>query len=335
MTALLLPATLVLLCALLTAWLLPGAAHVLRRRVLLLGMVTLAVMPGARWLVDASGVSFAINLAPASGPEQAPTASPGVVAWLAVLWALGSTVLMVRMARRWQGMSALVRASLPLSDEHARLMDRAWPSRTKGARPVIRLSSQIATPCVALASWRPVILLPTDAFRWPVRTLRAVLRHELEHARRGDVWWRLAGEVMRAVWWWHPLVHVLLRRWMEACEQVCDEAVLRSGIRPQSYARSLLALASAAVRDSSPAHAMAFTGRPPSRLRKRVASILSHPASGSASPSWLAWCAIATLTFVLVLAATLRFQHEKAESQSPLHTEAELRLTANPFPGDP
>jgi hypothetical protein len=61
MTSLLTPATLVLASALLAGWLLPGAAHVLRRRVLLLGMLTLAVLPVARWVGDVSGVSFAVD----------------------------------------------------------------------------------------------------------------------------------------------------------------------------------------------------------------------------------------------------------------------------------
>jgi beta-lactamase regulating signal transducer with metallopeptidase domain len=246
---------------------------------------------------------------------------------------MGSIMLLVRLGRRWQGMSDLVRSALPLDEEHKRLVKRLLSSRGNAAPIFIRRSPEVATACVALTGWRSVVLLPAEAFRWPARTLHAVLRHELEHARRGDVWWRLASEATLALWWWHPLVHVLLRRWTEACEHVCDEAVLRSGVRPQSYARSLLALASETI--PSPAHAMAFTGRSPSRLHRRVACILNHRASGEANPTWLAWCAISMLLAVLVLGATLRFKEENSGDQAALRTEARLRLTANPFPGDP
>jgi beta-lactamase regulating signal transducer with metallopeptidase domain len=156
----------------------------------------------------------------------------------------------------------------------------------------------------------------------------------VEHARRGDLWWRLAGEIALALWWWHPLAHVVLRWWTEVCEQVCDDAVLNSGVRPETYARSLLTLAGGGVLPT-PAPAMAFLGRSPSRLRRRVASILGHGGEGSANPSWVACVAIGVLAIIVVFAATVRLQREDAEHRTQLQTEAELRLDANPFPADP
>ena len=333
MMTILIPVTVVLAATLLVAWFLPATAHVLRRRILLAGMILVVVLPLLRWALETVGLSLEL---PVDGPvAEGATGDGGVVtgAWLGTLWLCGSVVVLLRMMRRWAGMSALVRDSQPLSGEHDRVLQRLVGASQDVVRPEIRSCAKVATACVALHGWRPVVLLPVDAMRWPGRTLRAVLRHELEHARRGDVRWRLMGELAQAVWWWHPLVAVLLRRWTEACEHVCDEAVLRSGVRPQSYARSLLALASS-TSAPSPAHAMAFTGRSPSRLRKRVASILQEHAPGSASPTLLGWCAMAALVVVIVMAATVRFSRQEAEAQSRLRSEAETRLMANPFPGD-
>jgi ABC-type amino acid transport system permease subunit len=79
---------------------------------------------------------------------------------------------------------------------------------------------------------------------------------------------------------------------------------------------------------------MAFVGRSPSRLRKRVASILSDHGVGAVSPSWLAGFTIGILAVIVVLATTVHLKKENTSRQTLLQTEAQLRLDANPFPAD-
>jgi beta-lactamase regulating signal transducer with metallopeptidase domain len=337
MTSLLLSLTGALLGVLAVASLLPAQAHGMRRRVLLLGLIVLIGLPAVRWL--ASTADFALDLrieseVVATTASQAPAFVWGTI--ILVCWVLGASAMLGRLCIRWRSMQALVRASEDATHALPQSMHRlsAGMGRWRSGSPQVRVSTRVATACVALWKWKPVILLPEQALAWRPSTLRAVLSHEMEHARRGDLWWRLAGEVALAFWWWHPLAHVVVRRWTEACEQVCDDAVLKSGVRPETYARSLLALAGGAV-IPTPAPAMAFLGRSPSRLRRRVASILSHHREGSANPSWVACMAMGILALVVVFAATVRLQRRDADHHAQLRTEAELRLDANPFPADP
>ncbi|MCE9517957.1 MAG: M56 family metallopeptidase, partial [Verrucomicrobia bacterium] len=159
-----------------------------------------------------------------------------------------------------------------------------------------------------------------------------VLRHEQEHLRRGDVWWMLLVQLVRAVWWFHPLVHRLASRFLQECEHVCDEAVVRSGVAPELYARTMLELADAPGRSVTPT---AFLGVSPSRLRLRVAAILRELESGRVQFKTLGWI---SLTMLAVLAAVFTMLHFDGESSSSaktsIETEAKLRLRANPFPGN-
>jgi beta-lactamase regulating signal transducer with metallopeptidase domain len=336
MISLLLSMTLALLGVLAVAGVLPAQAHALRRGVLLVGLVMLIGLPVVRWFASVAGLVLDFHVDASEVPVPAGESQVPVVGWMTLVagcWLLGTGALLLRLFVRWRGMHALVEASEDASKSfpHSMAMHRLF---VEMGRPRVRISSRVATACVALWKWKPVVLLPEQALAWRSSTLRAVLRHELEHARRGDLWWRLAGEVALALWWWHPLAHVVLRRWTEACEQVCDDAVLNSGVRPESYARSLLTLAGGAL-VPSPAPAMAFLGRSPSRLRRRVASILNHHGAGHANPSWVACIAIGILALVVVFAATMHLQREDAAHRAQLQTEAQLRLDANPFPADP
>jgi beta-lactamase regulating signal transducer with metallopeptidase domain len=335
MTSLLLSLTIALLGVLAVASLVPAQAHGMRRRVLLLGLVVLIGLPMIRWL--ASSADFAVDLHIDSQEVAAADSQPSAFDWMTIVlacWLLGTFAMILRLFSRWRGMQALVRASEDATDALSQSRHRLFAGIHGGlAPPQARVSTHVATACVALWKWKPVILLPEQALAWRPSTLRAVLRHEMEHARRGDLWWRLAGEIALALWWWHPLAHVVVRRWTEACEQVCDDAVLKSGVRPETYARSLLALAGGAV-IPTPVPAMAFLGRSPSRLRRRVASILSHHREGSANPSWVACMAIGVLALILVFAATIRVQRGDTVRRAELQTEAQIRLDANPFPAD-
>jgi beta-lactamase regulating signal transducer with metallopeptidase domain len=339
MMSLLLSLTCALLGVLAVAGLLPSQAHAMRRRVLLVGMVVLICLPALRWLASSTDVAVRVDIESSEVEEVAVAVSQTPMdSWFTLVmpcWTLGTCLMLLRLFIRWRGMQALVRVSEDAGSSLPLPMQRLFSGRRSHIlQPQVRISAGVATACVALWKWRPVILLPEQAIAWRASTLRAVLRHELEHAKRGDLWWRLAGEFALALWWWHPLAHVVVRRWTEACEQVCDDAVLKSGVRPESYARSLLALAGGSVIPTA-APAMAFLGRSPSRLRRRVASILSHHGEGSANFSWVACVAIGILAVILVFAATVHVQREDAARHAELQTEAQVRLEANPFPADP
>jgi hypothetical protein len=71
--------------------------------------------------------------------------------------------------------------------------------------------------------------------------LVAVLVHEAAHVVRRDPWVRLLQCLAAALYWAHPLVHLLNRRLDQAREEVCDNHVL-AYTDPSAYAETLLAV---------------------------------------------------------------------------------------------
>ena len=66
----------------------------------------------------------------------------------------------------------------------------------------------------------PVLLLPREAVS------DGVLRHELIHTRRRDLWYKLLLLLARALHWFNPLVHGMARAANRDLERACDEAAV-------------------------------------------------------------------------------------------------------------
>ena len=58
----------------------------------------------------------------------------------------------------------------------------------------------------------PTCGLPSEALAWPEERIRIVLGHELAHARRRDWLVQIAADLLRAVYWFNPLVWIVCRR---------------------------------------------------------------------------------------------------------------------------
>ena len=121
---------------------------------------------------------------------------------------------------------------------------------------------------------RPKVILPAAAGGWTAERARIVLRHEIAHSRRGDWTAQIAGELLRAVYWFNPVVWIACARLRQDSEHACDDAVLTSGVDPTDYASHLLDLArtlNAARQGGVPAPAMARA----SSLEGRISAMLN------------------------------------------------------------
>jgi TonB family protein len=158
---------------------------------------------------------------------------------LTLLWAIGVGLAMGRIARH----AAVGTGETPVPLEHAAVEDRAGLARalrgTQIPRECIRLGQSSALPHVV--GWlRPRVVVPSSlvACLRPSE-LRAILLHEDLHRRRRDPLRGLVLQVLGALFFFYPLVRILLRRLQDATELVCDERVVRSGIGGEAYARAL------------------------------------------------------------------------------------------------
>lgn len=149
------------------------------------------------------------------------------------LWLAGVAFGMLRLGMHY---ARLLRATRSLPARLRRQLADDVP-----ARDLNRLRRHPAGPAVLWAP-RALILLPADFDeRFDAYERRLVLRHELNHLRRGDPLWSLLAELARALLWFHPLAWLALPRFRLDQELACDERVLREAPQDEAaYARALL-----------------------------------------------------------------------------------------------
>jgi hypothetical protein len=129
-----------------------------------------------------------------------------------------------------------------------------------------------------LATWgvvRPTILLPAGAQGWPGDRIQAVLHHELAHVLRRDWVVALTASLLRAVYWFNPLLWIAYRRLRHEGERACDDLVLTSGISGSDYAAHLLDVARESAQRRhpwSPAIAIAHHSMLEGRVRAMLAA---------------------------------------------------------------
>lgn len=129
-----------------------------------------------------------------------------------------------------------------MGDAAPRNVEHDELQQTVNTRATIRYVRELEQP-VTFGLRRPVVLLPESLLRESHEVRRAVLAHELWHVRRRDWAWTVLEEGVRAMFWFHPGVRLLLGGIQAAREQVVDElAILTIGSR-RHYLDALLVYA--------------------------------------------------------------------------------------------
>ncbi len=161
---------------------------------------------------------------------------------LILLWATGVLVGFIRIGWGWWQLRALSRAARPLEiARHGASLEWVRSALRLPALPPIEISAAARGP-VAAGLFRPRIVLPDGmAELISESALRDVIVHECAHVFRRDAWVGLLQRVGSALFWPHPCIHYLNGQLTRACEEVCDNHVLRFG-DPCGYARTLVEL---------------------------------------------------------------------------------------------
>jgi beta-lactamase regulating signal transducer with metallopeptidase domain len=226
---------------------------------------------------------------------------------------LGTALRRIWLAGTFVGLAILLTGVLRLAwlavhahrVTHGRWHDLAAEiSRGYGLRrPVTLLQSSHPSLLVTWGLAHPKVILPSAADAWTEERARVVLSHELAHIRRGDWIVQLFAELLRAFYWFNPLLWVACRRLRLESEHACDDEVMRRGLDGTDYATHLIELARALNQRRPiwfPAPAMAR----PSSLERRVRAMLNNRLDrGSISGSTRAAILVVLLAVTTALAA--------------------------------
>jgi len=157
-----------------------------------------------------------------------------------LIWILGSMFLFVRIALGLHGTGRLTREGKDIQDSlWKRLLYRFL--EVVSLRRKINLMSHDKT--MVPLTWgviKPVVMMPAESENWSENQRSTALYHELSHIKRGDYLVMILARVSRAIYWFNPLGWIVLGMIKREQEKACDELVLKTGIKPSTYAENLL-----------------------------------------------------------------------------------------------
>ena len=189
-------------------------------------------------------------------------------------------------------------------------------------------SPRTATPAL-LGLRRSFIVLPQA--EWELKEAELVLRHELIHLKRKDLWYKALFQLVCCIHWFNPVLILFERRMEQDCELSCDEAVI-APLREEERKVYGNVLLDTAERQSlfrrGGFSAALLEGR--GHLGQRLHGILSFRERGKAA-ALLSIAAFAGIAFLSACAPSAGQETDRAEEIS--EAEAAEEGNSNSFLG--
>ena len=195
-------------------------------------------------------------------------------AWGILVWFAGGILCLAWYLVTHAGVRSIVRQARPADGEWARLLGGV-SNELDVRRSVRLLESDRLKAAITVGILDPVVVLPTDCDQWPASRRRLVLSHELAHVKRWDTLTETFALFATILHWFNPLVWFAVKRMRIERETDCDNAVLRTGVKPSDYAELLMNIAADLSASARPAWQLSTISQS-SNVKDRLMDILNQ-----------------------------------------------------------
>jgi beta-lactamase regulating signal transducer with metallopeptidase domain/exopolysaccharide biosynthesis protein len=214
-----------------------------------------------------------VSPAAATLPQSAvPQDNRGFWYWASLLWIMGMAVFAVCTAGANIGFFMRLRKKQRYTEKGflALVLDCRRELGIRKSVEAVRVD-EIGTAAVC-GVFHPRILICPQAFeRLDAQSQRHILMHELMHLKRKDTQIAFVSVVLKAVYWFNPIVWFMLSKMQKDTEILCDASVIRKLKRPLDYAQTLIELAECASNRKKMRLIMAVADKP-RELKRRIAA---------------------------------------------------------------
>ncbi len=262
--------------------------------VIVAGLVVPFRLPTRTVQIRAEAVPAAVRPIFSAGSGTAPAAvsavAPAVSADPAVpwdrlagaLWIAGvAAFLLYHGLRHARFLGMVKRWSEPAQGKILKVLEASEREMGIAGRIGLRICPCVSSPMVT-GFRNAVILLPRSDFS--EEELKYILRHELVHFRRKDLWLRGLVVLAAAVHWFNPMVYLIAKAAALQCELSCDAAVV-DGIGPEGrrkYGEVLLGAVKSRPKARTAFSSNFYSGK--KGMKKRIFAILDTRKKKSRNP---------------------------------------------------
>lgn len=281
-------------------------------------------------------VSGAIDQRPTT--DNVYRSAPASRSWAAMLrtscstiWACGTAVIAILFLAGYAGLLIALRSTWRPQKIWQQEYDQVTGAVGIKSPPELLVHTHLG-PLLCMTPRGHRLVVPCD--QWSQLTVaerHVVLRHELGHYVRKDVWWTLPVRFVVLLHWFNPLAWLAARRVEETAECAADKYALQNDPSgPGDLASALLKLAlqpSPSRLFASPAHGRSLT--------RRLKSLIHHTEPSGAEPMFRKLSVIALMACVLIAGAIqIRLVAQEAEAEPEASGASRITIeTATEFAG--
>lgn len=194
---------------------------------------------------------------------------------LVAIWSAGLVVLLSRIFIGLYGAHRLTRQGKEISDSSWRQLLNHFLEVISIKRKISLFSHKNVNIPLTWGVIKPVVILPTESRNWTQNQRSSALFHELSHIKRSDFLIKILARCSVALYWFNPLSWFAFRMMKKEQEKACDELVLKTGVKPSTYAVNLLSIKKAGqFHWNPPTAALGAVGK--SQLNERLVAILKQ-----------------------------------------------------------
>ena len=192
----------------------------------------------------------------------------GVIA----VYAIGVLILLIRLIYCLMQVRTFRQSLSPCEDQQLQNDLHVLKNQLGIRRSVaLAVSDKISSP-TQVGLLKPIVVLPAHIVK-SHEQLESILIHELIHIKRWDCLYRLLAMVGMAFYWFNPLFHRVKHLLFEVQEQACDDWTVTTIGNSESYADTLLNVATQL--QSRPAMALGMDMARPTQIMARVNRIIT------------------------------------------------------------
>jgi len=259
-------------------------------------------------------------------PAAAPAATAldwcvVVAAAIALLFIAGSIISSAR------AVATAIRTGGPASSREVTVLNAAR-KRVGIPYAIDLVRSPISEAPAVLRVLRPLIVIPAEgAETLDDDELESLLAHECAHVARRDNLVALLEALVRALFWFNPLIWLAHRRLAEEREKACDEIVADDARRAETYAQALVKFCQAILaRPPAGVSCMASA-----HLKQRMEHIMSLKQSPSKAVRHFAVTALSVAVLFAAVAATAAISNPPQPASDPYTVMLKVGKIGNDF----
>lgn len=135
----------------------------------------------------------------------------------------------------------------------------------------LQICSCVSSPMM-IGFVKPVILLPSS--NYSMDELQLILRHELVHFRRKDLWYKSLVFLATAIHWFNPVIYLMAKFIAVQCEISCDAEVVKGTdvSNRQRYSETIIGVIKSQSRMQTAFSTNFYGGK--NGMKKRILSIM-------------------------------------------------------------